>query len=510
MPKILIETRLNSLKLNEDHAPRKGCLGRIEGICADYANPTRNGRFYPRELWENVFNDDLIKESLESKTLIGELDHPEERFEPLAKEACVVMTDYRFDDDKKVVWGGFDVLDTPAGRILKSLLDYGCVMGVSSRGQGDIINNGQYEEVSPDTYEFACFDVVTTPAVMSARQKVTEGVHKQKIKGLNESIIEQVNNSTTNSELDTILRVVESTGLSNLSAVKKAIKDKRKSIVEGKTISEKTKEDLHKAKIQVNQLQKQLDEQSAKTIREQRELQSATSTLTSQVLAYKHREEKLMETIDSLKSTISSQKEAISSKRSSIVENRKTIENLQLTIESLEKSLEKSVAKYEAVLNNESALRAQITESAEREEELTNKLAEKDAKISELNESVKSLTSKTHSTLNESKRRANEASRQLDSFRNRFIESMCKAYSLDSSVIKNSISKDATAESVETTIKQYVEKLDRYTSLPFSSSSIPSGVKILKENLKSSAEEHDEELETSKWFMESAGGVSNK
>ena len=120
MPKILIETRLNSLKLNESHTPRKGCLGRIEGICADYANPTRNGRFYSRELWENVFNDDLIKESLESKTLIGELDHPEERFEPLAKEACVVMTDYRFDDDKKVVWGGFDVLDTPAGRILIS------------------------------------------------------------------------------------------------------------------------------------------------------------------------------------------------------------------------------------------------------------------------------------------------------------------------------------------------------------------------------------------------------
>ena len=182
MPKVLIETRLNSLKLNESYKPRKGCLGRMEGICADYANPTRNGRFYSRKLWEKVFDNDLIKESLESKTLIGELDHPEDRFEPLAKEACVVMTDYKFDDDNQVVLGGFDILDTPAGRILKSLLDYGCVMGVSSRGQGDIVQNAEFEEVEPDTYEFACFDVVTTPAVASARQHVTEGIKTQKIK----------------------------------------------------------------------------------------------------------------------------------------------------------------------------------------------------------------------------------------------------------------------------------------------------------------------------------------
>ena len=185
MSQILIETRLNSLKLNESKAPRKGCLGRIEGICADYGNPTRNGRFYSRELWEHVFNDELVKESLKSKTLIGELDHPEDRFEPLAKEACVVMTDYSFDDENKVVNGGFDILDTPAGRILKSLLDYGCVMGVSSRGQGDIVSGTEFEEVSPDTYEFACFDVVTTPAVAIARQHVTESVSKQKIKSLN-------------------------------------------------------------------------------------------------------------------------------------------------------------------------------------------------------------------------------------------------------------------------------------------------------------------------------------
>ena len=83
---VLIETRLNALKLTESkNPPRKGCLGRMEGVCADFKNPTRNGRLYSRKLWDKVFNDSLFQEALQSKTLIGELDHPEDRFEPLAK-----------------------------------------------------------------------------------------------------------------------------------------------------------------------------------------------------------------------------------------------------------------------------------------------------------------------------------------------------------------------------------------------------------------------------------------
>ena len=95
---------MNSLKLNENVAPRKGCLGRLEGICADFKNATRNGRIYCRELWEKVFADAIFKESLETKTLFGELDHPEDRLEVLAGEACVVMTDYHIDEDEGVIY----------------------------------------------------------------------------------------------------------------------------------------------------------------------------------------------------------------------------------------------------------------------------------------------------------------------------------------------------------------------------------------------------------------------
>ena len=171
---------MNSLRLNESKAPKKGCLGRLEGVCADFKNPTRNGRLYPIELWKKVFDDPLFKEALANKTLFGELDHPEDRFEPRVKHACIVMTEYDIDEDKGLIYGGFDILDTPDGRVLKNILDYGSVLGVSSRGQGDIIETVDGERVDEDSYDFACFDVVSTPAVEKARQKVVESMRREK------------------------------------------------------------------------------------------------------------------------------------------------------------------------------------------------------------------------------------------------------------------------------------------------------------------------------------------
>ena len=206
---VLIETRLNALRLGESTSTRKNCLGRLEGVCADFKNPTRNGRLYNRQLWENVFSSDLFQEALKTKTLLGELDHPEDRFECLAKEACIVITDYEFNDDEGLVYAGFDILDTPSGRILKSLLDYGCVMGVSSRGQGDIVTTEDGEKVDEDTYEFECFDVVTTPAVFKARPPVVEGLKKLKTATFTESIKAQISSAETVSELETIQKVLE-------------------------------------------------------------------------------------------------------------------------------------------------------------------------------------------------------------------------------------------------------------------------------------------------------------
>lgn len=303
---LLIETRLNSLRLDENAKPRKGCLGRLEGICADFKNPTRNGRLYKKKLWENVFADPIFQESLKSKTLLGELDHPEDRLEVLAGEACIVMTDYRIDEDEGVIYAGFDILDTPRGKILKSLLDYGCVMGVSSRGQGDISNTSEGEVVDEDSYDFACFDVVTTPAVAKARQNVVESVKKTKT--FVESIRRQIDEAETVGDLNAIKKVVESTQTPELDSLMESIQDKCNSIKEGKTITSEIDSELHKSNesSETNDSQSLAEstktdnsKRSAKTIREHKELLKCISDMRKKLSAYKYREEQLSDVIQS-------------------------------------------------------------------------------------------------------------------------------------------------------------------------------------------------------------------
>ena len=76
----------------------KGILGKLKGIFADYKHGTRNAdRLYTEELWDNrVFGSDDVMEALRTKTLFGELDHPEgDRCETLAKNAAITRKETR-------------------------------------------------------------------------------------------------------------------------------------------------------------------------------------------------------------------------------------------------------------------------------------------------------------------------------------------------------------------------------------------------------------------------------
>lgn len=407
---VLIETRLNALKLNESANPRKGCLGRLEGICADFKNPTRNGRLYTRKLWENVFNDPIFKESLESKTLLGELDHPEDRLEVLAGEACIVMTDYRIDEDEGVIYAGFDILDTPRGKILKTLLDYGCVMGVSSRGQGDITTTSAGETVDEDTYDFACFDVVTTPAVEKARQNVVESVGKTK--RFVESIRTQIKEAETIGDLNAIKRVVEATQSVESDSLLESIQNKCNSIKEGRTTTSDNKE----LQTQVESLNTNDSEEttnkpqdnSAKTIREQKELLSCINSLRKQVNAYKYRESKMLQVIQSKTAQIESlqsEKEKLKSVKytnSMLKRENKQIKaseqakftKVQEQLVHKDTKLNSLQSEFSTAMDTISTLRSNLAESKQTANNLKKDVSNKTNEIKQLTETVNSNNSK--------------------------------------------------------------------------------------------------------------------
>ena len=167
------------LKLNDNiKFDSKGgaILGVLEGPVADFMHPTRNGREYSEQLWENVLKNPIVKEQFENGGIPGELDHPKDRDEVCSEKIAVLMPEPPVKKNGEY-WGKFDILDTPCGRIVYTLAKAGYRLGVSSRGNGDF---DEYTgEVDPDSYDFTCFDVVLLPAVKNARMNlVTESLDK--------------------------------------------------------------------------------------------------------------------------------------------------------------------------------------------------------------------------------------------------------------------------------------------------------------------------------------------
>lgn len=152
-------------------------LGVLEGPVADFINSTRNGRHYGEQLWENVFNNDIIKEQFSNGGILGELDHPKDRDDICTEKVAIIMPEPPVKNKNGEYIGKFNILDTPCGRIVYTLAKAGFRLGVSSRGNGDY---DEYTgEVDPDSYDFTCFDVVVLPAVKDARMKlVTESFDK--------------------------------------------------------------------------------------------------------------------------------------------------------------------------------------------------------------------------------------------------------------------------------------------------------------------------------------------
>ena len=170
-------------------------LGTLTGPCADIIHPTRNERLYSDKLWENVFNNEIVKEYFEAGGVFGELGHPADRSETDMEKIAICMPEPPTKGKNGLLMGRWDILNTPNGRILKTLVDYGYKIGISSRGTGDVYTdeNGQ-ERVDEDTYDFQGFDAVLLPAVKAARLEALKESYNSKT--LKQALTESLNKAS--------------------------------------------------------------------------------------------------------------------------------------------------------------------------------------------------------------------------------------------------------------------------------------------------------------------------
>ena len=134
----------------------------LSGIMQKADAVNGNGRVYPRNvLTREVANyQKLVKEN----RALGELDHPEDSIINLRNASHMIT---------EVWWNGADVmgkakvLDTPSGQILRSLVESGVTLGISSRGMGSV-SEGNGQTMVEDDFQLICFDFVSEPSTPGA------------------------------------------------------------------------------------------------------------------------------------------------------------------------------------------------------------------------------------------------------------------------------------------------------------------------------------------------------
>ena len=148
----------------------------IKGIYSTIGEKNRNGRVYPYPLWEEQVNhyQNYIKNG--SINTLMEYEHPA-RTNVDQMQAVAKILELKISDDKKYVYGDAVLLDNEKANQLKSLIDNGIKISVSSRGVGSV-KDGKVQ-----SFKLITYDIVPNPSDFNATMNgvceshlLTEGI----------------------------------------------------------------------------------------------------------------------------------------------------------------------------------------------------------------------------------------------------------------------------------------------------------------------------------------------
>jgi hypothetical protein len=136
----------------------------ISGIFMQAEKKNRNGRVYPRDVLfkeVNRYNTEYVNKN----RAFGELGHPDSPTINLDRVSHMITS---LHPDGTNIIGKAKILDTPNGKIVKSLLDGGASLGVSTRGVGSLRPHNGYQLVQDDFHLATAADIVADPSAPDA------------------------------------------------------------------------------------------------------------------------------------------------------------------------------------------------------------------------------------------------------------------------------------------------------------------------------------------------------
>jgi hypothetical protein len=144
-----------SKKLHNGKIVMKGVLQKSDTL-------NQNGRVYPRPILEREVRN--YQKFINENRALGECDHPDSSVVELKNASHIIREAYMEGD---VCYGTVELLDTPSGKILQSLVESGVTLGISSRGVGSTRPEGDHDIVQDD-FQLICWDFVSEPSTPGA------------------------------------------------------------------------------------------------------------------------------------------------------------------------------------------------------------------------------------------------------------------------------------------------------------------------------------------------------
>ena len=167
--KLITEQNNDIEVLTEENDGKKSTY--IKGVFLQTEITNRNGRMYKFDTMNREvtkYNEEFVNRG----RALGELGHPEGPTLNLDRVSHKIVELY---PEGTNFIGKAKLMETPMGKIAKSLLDEGVQLGVSSRGLGSIKKEGSCSVVADDFILSTAADIVADP---SAPDAFVEGIYE--------------------------------------------------------------------------------------------------------------------------------------------------------------------------------------------------------------------------------------------------------------------------------------------------------------------------------------------
>ena len=136
----------------------------VEGVMQRAKAENQNGRVYSKDILVREAKK-YMEEFVDRGNAFGELDHPESPVVSLKNASHVVKDLYWKGND---LMGKIELLNTPAGNIVKEIVKAGHTIGISSRGTGSVNQTNEGTLEVQDDFDLVCWDFVSNPSTHGA------------------------------------------------------------------------------------------------------------------------------------------------------------------------------------------------------------------------------------------------------------------------------------------------------------------------------------------------------